>query len=339
MILINNFNKWFKKSGDSLVIICFHKLGDSVFTIPTIEKIKENFNNEINLFCMKDSAPIYKFVFGDSLNYFSFTNEDFWLGGRISKSKVRKCFKKRNASLVIDLTSSSRSVSTFILNRAEIIVGFNHRVFKSLYSIYNSIDTINHISEIYAKAVQGLVEVDYPLSKFNLEKRNDGDILIHPFAGWTSKEWGIYKFVALAKKINKIRTTKFIIPANLLPEDVMKEVESSGIKIIQTDTIGELIDHFKRASLIIGNDSGTIYIANLMGIPTFTIFGPSNPTFHYVPSEISDFINNFILCSPGAGDKLCFTNGGRDGCPVNLCMTGLSLETVYRKVTDLLKKI
>lgn len=337
MNLMNKIRKWHKKGNNSIAIISFHKLGDSVFTIPTIEKIIGNTDHEISLFCMEDSVPLYNLVFGDSINYFSFTYQDFWFGGRISKSRIRECFKQRNASIIIDITGSPQSVSTIISNRADNIIGFNQRVFKSLYTIFNTIDDIKHISEIYAKAVKGFIEIDTDslLKRFKIERKKTGAILIHPFAGWAAKEWGIQRFILLARKLNEIRATQFVIPVNSVAQDVKEEIDLSGIKIIETKTINELINNLKDAFLVIGNDSGIIYIANLLNIPTFTLFGPSNPSYHYVPSENSGFINEIIPCSPIDNNKLCFTNGGRDGCPANICMDRINPDVVYKRIKEL----
>ena len=105
-----------------------------------------------------------------------------------------------------------------------------------------------------------------------------------------------------------------------------------GVELIETKDIKDLLREIKKAFLVVGNDTGIIYIANLLNIPTFTIFGPSNPSFHYIPSGNSDFIRKVIPCSPKETEKLCFTNGGRDGCPSNECMKRLEFDDVYKKI-------
>jgi ADP-heptose:LPS heptosyltransferase len=322
-----------------MVIICYHKIGDTVFTIPTIDKIIKSYRHKIYLFCLVQSVAIYKHVFNDLVEYVAFQEEEFLLGERIAKFQVRKKFKNVDPHVVIDLTGSPRSVTTFMYNRSKDIIGFNQNIFKSFYTIFNTIDNFNHVLQIYAKAVRGYIEIDQKNleQNFHIEAKQSGPILIHPFAGWGAKEWGLKKFVNLAQQLSKIKECKLLIPADSITEEIKKEILASGIEIIETNSIEDLLEQLKYAALVVGNDSGTVYISNLLNVPTFTLFGPSNPSFHFLPSKNSDFIRKLIPCSPSENEKVCFTNGGRDGCPSNLCMQHLEFDEVYKKIVTLLK--
>jgi heptosyltransferase-2 len=88
---------------------------------------------------------------------------------------------------------------------------------------------------------------------------------------------------------------------------------------------------------MISNDSGPLYIASLMGKPTFTIYGPTNPLFHLPLGSKHNYIRHLISCSPAETEKYCFTNAGRDGCPSFECMNQLKVDEVYENWKLLLK--
>jgi heptosyltransferase-2 len=195
--------------------------------------------------------------------------------------------------------------------------------------------------QIYMNAIRGYLDIDQnALTKsFHMKPARSGPILIHPFAGWSAKEWGLRHFIDLATELNKIMESKLICLRNALSIELKNEIQSANIELIETASIQDLLLQIEKAFLVVGNDSGIIYLANLLNVPTFTLFGPSNPAFHHLYSIYSDYIRKIIPCSPDKTEKLCFTNGGRDGCPSNECMKRLELEDVYNKITDLIKRL
>lgn len=90
----------------------------------------------------------------------------------------------------------------------------------------------------------------------------------------------------------------------------------------------------KQCSVAIGNDTGTIHIASYLGKPTFTIYGPTNPVYHLPYGKNHRYIQCRLKCSPLPNEKVCFTFGGRIGCPSNECMNLLSAKDVVDNVYD-----
>ena len=339
IVLVNKISKHFSKPNKRILIISFHKLGDTVFTIPTIEKIiQHNTNLDVYLFCMENTSAIYKAKFVDSVKYITCNANEFIFGDRIAGASVRKKIKKLNPSIIIDLTGSPKSATSFLFNKADQVIGFNRLVFKKFYTNFNVIRNISHICQIYSESVSGFVNIDTETITewFSAKRKNSGLILIHPFAGWPSKEWGLKNFVDLAVKLNEVKETALIVPSGSLANEIKEEINLLGLVVIETISVSELISQIKKAFMVIGNDSGAVNLANLVGVPNFTIFGPSNPSFHFINSENSSYINQMLPCSPAPSEKLCFTNGGRDGCPDNLCLKTVKVEEVFKKILKLI---
>jgi len=339
--LILKFRKSFKKNQKGIVLLCFHKLGDTVFTIPSVKRIADANNNDIIIFCFNISIPIYKLTFGNNVRFFSFNKEDFILGGRLASSRVRKTLKKLNPRDIIDLTGSFGSLSTFIFSDAINITGINKEIYNSLYTHFIPIKNFRHTTEIYANVARLYLNNNFSIdfSLFKSKINNSGSILIHPFAGWPAKEWGLNNFIDLASLLKNLREIKILTPPGRLTLELKNEISNSGIEIIETESIEDLINEVKDAFMVVANDSGVIYISNLLGIPTFTIYGPSNPSFHQLKNITSGYIQKQLPCSPGPDEKLCFTDGGRKGCPAFECMRRIDVQSVHSKILDLIQDI
>ena len=339
--LILRIKKSSAETQKEIVILCFHKLGDTVFTIPSIEKILDIKKNEIILFCYDHSVPIYKIAFGNSIKYFSFKSEDFIWGGRLAKTHIRKTLKEINPEVILDLTGSMESISTFIFSLAPKIAGINKEIYRKLYTDFIPIKNFTHTTEIYANVVRSFLKNDFSVELKNYENRLNinGPIIIHPFAGWPAKEWGLKNFLDLANLLNNIRDVKLLTPPDSLSDELKREIKSSGIEITETDSIEKLINTVREAYIVIANDTGVIYISNLLGIPTFTIYGPTNPLFHQSGNIRSDYVQKQLPCSPNPDEKLCYTDGGREGCPAYECMRRLDVQSVHSKILNLIQDV
>jgi heptosyltransferase-2 len=160
--------------------------------------------------------------------------------------------------------------------------------------------------------------------------------VIHPFAGWPAKEWNLRKFIELADIVNEKTECLVVFPIERMKKDILNELDIKKIRYIETKSVTDLIETIKNCTAFIGNDSGPLHLASLLGKPTFSIYGPTNPEYHLPLTGINSYCQNIINCSPSPKEKLCFTNGGRNGCPAFECMNNLSVQEVKIKVMEFL---
>ncbi|MCZ6701456.1 MAG: hypothetical protein O6940_00275, partial [Ignavibacteria bacterium] len=78
--------------------------------------------------------------------------------------------------------------------------------------------------------------------------------------------------------------------------------------------------------------------ANMLGKPTFTIYGPTNPDYSIPYGDDHDFIIKSIHCSPEKNKQYCFTHAGMVGCPAFKCMETMGVEEVYNKLLPFVQK-
>lgn len=332
--------KWFrKKSKGNVIIISLHKLGDTVFTIPAIKKIIAGFSiQKVYVVTFPDSKELYSIVFKKG-NVISIEKNNFIFGGRIASRKVRLILKNLNPELIFDLTGNIVSVSLIAFSHANRIIGMNTKYYRTVYDYYVKIRQTPHlidryldVANLYSPLNDDKISKEYP-ANFNVEDK----IFIHPFAGWKAKEWNLNKFMNLAILLHKQYDVEIVTPVNSISKDIVKEIEKLGINFSFTASISDLINKIKLCSVFISNDSGPLYIANLLGKATFTIYGPTNSEFSLPFGKYHRYIQKKITCSPN-GTQYCFTHAGLY-CPSNECMHQLTVTEVGLCVLSFLREI
>ena len=330
----------FRKNYYSRVlVIALHKLGDTVFTVPAIKALRNEFGKDLTIVCYEDSRKIYEIAFND-LNFHIIKKEDFNFSGRIAKAALRKKVNAVGSGTIIDLTGAINSASLIFNNKAAKIVGFNEKYFKAIYTNYISVRKIPHQMDIYLDAVKLIIKIvdEDSLKYFGKSLTPSGEILIHPFAGWKAKEWSFKKFIDLYLCINKFHSCKFIVPIERTSEEILFDLQTKKIIFIVTKDITELIDEIKKASILIGCDSGAVNIASLLGKPTFIIYGPTNPNFHLPYGDQQEYIYKESAISPKINEKYGAEDAGRKNPELDF-MSSISVEEVYSRVTSFYKKL
>lgn len=96
-------------------------------------------------------------------------------------------------------------------------------------------------------------------------------VLACPLAGWTSKQWPLEYYKALARMIRERLRMPMVLNGapGSLPAVSWAERHESGI--------AGLIDATRRAALVIGVDSGPLHLAAALGKCGVAVFGPTDP--------------------------------------------------------------
>ncbi len=324
----------YQANNKNVVILSLHRLGDAVFTISAIKKIVKHHKENIYLVCYQETIPIYNLVF-NSLKYVRISRNDFRF--RIATRNARKKIKDLNPYIIYDFTGKIYSVSLFFNSSAKEIVGCNDPHFKSIYTKFVPLRNEPHITDIYLDAISPIIPDRTP-EQYTLKSEFNGNyILIHPFASYTAKEWGLRNFIRLSEVINQKTRCVLVSQPGKIPSDVLVDINDKNIIIKETKSVDDLIDVIKKCKLFIGNDSGPVHIANLLGKPSFTIYGPTNPEYHKPHYGINEFARKKLKCSPGNNEKICFTHGGVF-CPTYDCTLNLSFDEIKNQVLSFIEK-
>lgn len=149
---------FFKKNAKrNIIIISFHRLGDTVFTIPAVREIFQHYKKyNIKIFCYPESKKIYEIEFSN--NHLEILNKnDFKLGQRIATKKARNSIKNFNPEVIFDLTGTIASASLILNSSASKIVGMNGRLMKGIYTHFVKRRKTPHLIDNYLDIVNSVI--------------------------------------------------------------------------------------------------------------------------------------------------------------------------------------
>jgi heptosyltransferase III len=113
-------------------------------------------------------------------------------------------------------------------------------------------------------------------------RSHDGDVVVHPGSGAREKCWPSERFVKVIEKLKrKKREVRVLIGEveheRFTEQQIVSLEKAAGAPLRRPATYVELFNELRTASLFIGNDSGPSHLAGVMGLPTVTLFGQTNP--------------------------------------------------------------
>ncbi len=113
----------------------------------------------------------------------------------------------------------------------------------------------------------------------------------------------------------------------------IKDIVSSPVVDLTGKTsLSQAAALLQKCKLFIGNDSALLHIAAAAGIPTVSIFGPTNPMF-FAPRGMDHVaVKSKIKCSP------CFDYGKLPECPESICMKSIEPKDVIIAISRLLAR-
>jgi heptosyltransferase-2 len=115
-----------------------------------------------------------------------------------------------------------------------------------------------------------------------------------------------------------------------LAETIASEMEHTPIILSGETTLRQLMALLARCSLIVTNDSGPMHLAAALGVPLVAIFGSTLERTTGPVSPRARVVSQHVPCSP------C----GLRECPIDFrCMTGISVDEVYRVALELVKEV
>jgi ADP-heptose:LPS heptosyltransferase len=106
------------------------------------------------------------------------------------------------------------------------------------------------------------------------------DVVMHPGSGAVGKCWPLKNWIALGDLFKSAgRHLRWIlgeVERDRWTSDDIHHLAKSG-SIRQCETYLELLKELESAGTFIGNDSGPGHLAAIIGVPTVSLFGPTDP--------------------------------------------------------------
>ncbi len=148
-----------------------------------------------------------------------------------------------------------------------------------------------------------------------------------------AKRWLPERFAEAAKAIAGQRPVQWILFGTKKDAAIGKEISKSlgdgCVSRIGQTTIEQLIDELRECSLLLTNDTGTMHLASLLGVPVVAIFGSTEPRMTGPLGTGHIVLRHQVECSP------CFLRK----CPIDFrCMKAVTVQEVVDAVMSILAK-
>jgi ADP-heptose:LPS heptosyltransferase len=161
-------------------------------------------------------------------------------------------------------------------------------------------------------------------------------ICVMPSSAWSGKIWEPEKFRDVITK-SKMKAVILGKPGDVASQRLQVLLEQSGVDYVNGIgkwSIQETATVLARSKGYFGNDTGFAHLAEAVGVPAYTVYGPTSPDAGFGAwRENSKSFYTDLWCRPcGKDGRFCFR-------PTNkfYCLTNLSSDTVhlpYEKTND-----
>ena len=147
-----------------------------------------------------------------------------------------------------------------------------------------------------------------------------------------AKRWLPERFAEAAAKIAAQASVQWILfgtPKDAeIGEQIAAGLGDSCVNRIGQTTLDQLILALRECRLLLTNDTGTMHLASLLGVPVVAIFGSTEPSLTGPLGDHHIVLRHHVECSP------CFLRK----CPIDFrCMKGVGIEEVVDAVSSILR--
>ena len=161
-----------------------------------------------------------------------------------------------------------------------------------------------------------------------------GGISWGPMASF--KQWPVERFAELAGNLLDRSGTQLLLFGDSRERPLCLQLQQAlpagRAWVMETPSLALLAALLRSCRLVIGNDSGPMHLAEAVGTPTVSLFGPVDASV-YGPlvSDRHRVVARSLACRP------CYRNFRFPPCPWdNACLKGLSVEEVLHAVHEIL---
>ena len=330
----------------NILVVNVNWLGDVIFSIPVFKAIKKRYPDS-KVCCL--AVPRVKDVLErcasiDEVIVFDERQKHWTPWGKL---KLVSGIQKRKFDAAFLLHRSMTRALLISMAGIPIRVGFDSEKQNAfLTHRIKSDQTIRHRSDEYLQLIEGfgapvidrvcqlevssemMDAVNLKLLHANIEQK-DRLVIINPGGNWDLKRWPAESFSDLVRRISKEFGWKVLIsggPGDLaLANQIAFESQVSPVVWAGQTTLGELLALYKRANIVISNDSGPSHVASSVGTDVIALFGPTRPE---VTAPRGAGRVDVIFKEVGCNKAPCY----HLSCSCNHCMQAISVDDVLQVI-------
>ena len=149
----------------------------------------------------------------------------------------------------------------------------------------------------------------------------------------SAKRWLPQRFAEVAAAVAAKLSVQWILlgtPKDVaVGEMIARTLGDSCVNRVGETTLEQLIGELRECRLLLTNDTGTMHLASLLGVPTVAIFGSTEPRLTGPLGDRHIIVRHQVECSP------CFLRE----CPIDFrCMKAVSVDEAINGVLALLQR-
>jgi lipopolysaccharide heptosyltransferase II len=148
-----------------------------------------------------------------------------------------------------------------------------------------------------------------------------------------AKRWLPERFAEAVAKVSAQLSAQWILFGTkndtAIGDQIAAAIGDRCVNRIGQTTLDQLIDELRQCRLLLTNDTGTMHLAALLGVPVVAIFGSTEPRLTRPLGNGHIILRHHVECSP------CFLRK----CPIDFrCMKAVTANEVARAALSLLTK-
>lgn len=307
-----------------ILIIKTSALGDILHTLPAVRFIQELVPDaEIDWVVEKACAPLiendYKLHVIDTKKW----RRNLWSSFQEVRQAISS-LRQKTYDVVFDFQGNTKSGILLSLSKAKVKVGFGRKTVPEkpnllFTSLQVDPDPGCNIRQDYLALVEGWSQKKARLEQFGKQK-SFSNILVCPGSKWKNKQLPLNTLAEFLQEIQK--ESQFWILHGNDEEKTQAEFLKGKLKnatLVERLSLPELKQFMKQMDTVIAMDSLPLHLAGEVGIPTFSLFGPSLAEKYRPLGEIHRSVQG--TCPYGhTFAKRCPI---LRTCPTGACMTNL----------------
>ena len=318
-------------------------LGDAVMSVPAVRAIKAGrADAEITIAAPSKIASMWKLV--------PEVNEIVPLPNRSLLATVRSIRRQPRFDVAILFPNSLRTALEIWLSGVPRRVGyrghFRSWLLNQIICEREAPLPIEHQANRYLRVARGLganVHDNWRDALSRVPHTSDGTEFVPPANArvkmalspgaeyGSAKRWLPERFAEVAAAVSAKSSVQWILfgtPKDItVGETIARALGDSCVNRIGQTTLEQLIDELRKCCLLLTNDTGTMHLASLLGVPTVAIFGSTDPRLTGPLGDRHIIVRHQVECSP------CFLRK----CPIDFrCMKAVGVDEVTDAVLSIL---
>ncbi|MFL6450765.1 MAG: glycosyltransferase family 9 protein [Bryobacteraceae bacterium] len=267
-----------RNNSESMLVIRLGAMGDIIHTLPAVSSLKTSFpDHKISWLVSPRWAPLLE---GNP------AVDDLIFFEREGLSAIRNTWRRlrqKRFKVAFDFQGLLQSALAGGAAHADTLYGFSSAVARESHAAWfydRAIDVVGphrverNLQLIAAAGASRLSERAWiPAGREDGRLPAGPFVLACPFAGWTGKEWPLEYYEPVARFL---RREGLELVLNV-PESQRNETAKLGEVNVHTSAIPGLIHATRRATAILGVDSGPLHLAAALDKPGVALFGPTDP--------------------------------------------------------------